>query len=507
MTRKYDARTLERMLYRRQFLLGPKKLEGFPTWQRLDLGRQFHLAVHPDLELCRVVRGNKSITLLGYALDPHNPGAGNVDILDDLVQKLDRCDDFFQCTESLGGRWVLVVDDGTRAIVFSDAVGMRQVFYTRGISTWCASQPGLLADVLGLALDEAALAFTRTDRYAHNTNASTWYPGDTTPFADVRLLLPNHYLDLATGLPHRYWPRTNLEPLRFDEGVQKSLRALRGLMESARRRFKLSVAMTAGWDSRLVLAATREMAAQVVYFTGIFWHMTEDHIDAAVPSRLLASLGLNNQLIACKGDPDADFLGVFKRNVVMAHDAYAAVAQGMFDHAPSDRVCTKGDVAEIVKCHFRIDKANGAPIDSHDLAKLSEMDPHPFVIKAFDDWLAGVRTCNIHLLDLYCWEQAMGGLEAMIEAECDLVQEAFSPLNSRDLLTTMLRIREKHRRPPSFDLFKTLIEELWPEALDEPINAQVQTGPKALFRRTIQRLDVHHWAPRSLRRLGRKLLS
>jgi hypothetical protein len=245
----------------------------------------------------------------------------------------------------------------------------------------------------------------------------------------------------------------------------------------------------------------------MIYFTGIFWNMTESHLDASSPSRLLASLGLKNDLIPCKGEPDEDFLRVFKRNVVMAHEAYAPVAQGMFDHALADRVCTKGDVAEIVKCHFRTEKDNGASIDGHDLAKLAEMDSHPFAIRAFDEWLSGVRTYNVHLLDLFCWEQAMGSLEAMIEAQCDLVQEAFSPLNSRDLLTTMLRVPEKHRRPPSFDLFKTMIEELWPEVLNEPINAQVQTGPKAFVRRTIQRLDMHRWAPRSLRRLGRKLLS
>jgi len=297
-----------------------------------------------------------------------------------------------------------------------------------------------------------------------------------------------------------------LEPMAFDEAVTKCLNTLRGLMESARRRFKMSLAMTAGWDSRLLLAATRPMAPDMVYFTGIFWNMTEEHRDAASPSRLLAALGLRNNIIPCKEEPDAQFASLFKRSVVTAHDEYAAVAQGMFDHCPHDRVCTKGDVAEIVKCQFRIDKPNDR-IDAYDLSKLAEMEPHPFVIEAFDEWLAGLRPYNVHPLDLFCWEQSMGVLEAMIEAECDIVQEAFSPLNCRELLTTMLRVPERHRRAPAYVLFQTLIERLWPEVLSEPINDQMQTGARALLRRAIMKMNVHAWAPRRLRRLGRRLLA
>jgi hypothetical protein len=235
--------------------------------------------------------------------------------------------------------------------------------------------------------------------------------------------------------------------------------------------------------------------------------MDEAHMDAASPSRLLSRLGLKNHLIPCRSEPDSTFRGLFKRNVVMAHDAYGAVALGLFEGCPPDRVCAKGDVAEIAKCYFRIPKSTGAETTAHDLAKLSEMDPHPFVIKAFEEWLADARSCNVHLLDLFCWEQAMGSLEAMVEAECDIAQEAFSPLNCRALLVTMLRVPEKYRRAPTFELFRVLMERMWPEVLSEPINAQTQIGTRAFVRRAIARTGMAKWVPVSIRHLGKKWLS
>jgi hypothetical protein len=126
-----------------------------------------------DLEVQRVGRGERWITLIGYVLDPLNPKAGNLDIIDGLLAQLDTCEGFPETTERLGGRWILIVNDGIRSIMFTDAVGMRQAFYTRGEPTWCASQPGLLAEVLNVQIDEGARAFTQTDRYANDKDAST----------------------------------------------------------------------------------------------------------------------------------------------------------------------------------------------------------------------------------------------------------------------------------------------------------------------------------------------
>ncbi len=172
-----------------------------------------------------------------------------------------------------------------------------------------------------------------------------------------------------------------------------------------------------------MLAATRNKAIDTFYFTGIFPDMTAEHMDASAPSKLLASLGLKNNLIYCPSNVDDGFKRVFECSVSEAHREYTAIAQAMLEGYPLDTICTKGDVAEIVKCYHRLE--DGSEVTANALAKLTEMDPHPFVLNAFEEWLADARPRNVHLLDLFCWEQSMGRLEAMFEAEFDLVHDFF----------------------------------------------------------------------------------
>ena len=418
-----------------------------------------------------------------------------------MLDHLDRFETFLQVTDRLGGRWVLLVNDGIRSITLTDAVGMRQLFYTRGISSgqiWCGSQPRLIAEALSLSIDAEAAAFMRTDSYLNNP--WRWFPGDYTPYKEVKALLPNHYLDLEGGRAHRYWPREDLRPISFNEAFTGSMKLLRGIMDGADRRFKMSVGMTAGWDSRLVLAATRNMVTDTFYFTGIFPYMTADDIDASAPSRLLASLGLKNNLIECPRKVDDGFKSLFERSVSEAHDAYAPIAQAMLSSCPSGRVCTKGDVAEIVKCYHRFE--GHSEVTAYSLASLTRMDPQPFVLNAFDGWLGEARPRNLHLMDLFCWEQSMGRFVAMFEAQFDVVHNSFSPLNCREFLANALRLDEKYRRAPSFLLFKALIKEMWPAVLNEPINGQAQVGMISAIQGAKNALvarRVHKLLPRTMR--------
>ena len=73
MATKDSVEGLEGFLFRRQFVLGPAAVAQFSTWRKIDVGNALFLTVHPDLEVERAVQGDKSITLLGYAIDPLNP--------------------------------------------------------------------------------------------------------------------------------------------------------------------------------------------------------------------------------------------------------------------------------------------------------------------------------------------------------------------------------------------------------------------------------------------------
>ena len=193
-----------RLLYRRQFVLGPRLAEQLAGWKRLTVRSNLYLTVHPDLQTQQVALDNNKITLLGYILDPNRPEANDLDVLKDLLLKLRTCgdlDDFFRYTYDFGGRWILIVDNGKELRLFNDATGLRQVFYTKASSSgeiWCASQPGILAMLLNLEMDPEAVEFINSYQKLNDIWSSKEYfwPGDTSPYREIVHLLPNHYLNL-----------------------------------------------------------------------------------------------------------------------------------------------------------------------------------------------------------------------------------------------------------------------------------------------------------------------
>ena len=63
----YDQATLDRLLFRRQFILGPGRIDRFPSWHTIDLGKALTLAVHPDLDVWRATPQGKPDGVAGWS--------------------------------------------------------------------------------------------------------------------------------------------------------------------------------------------------------------------------------------------------------------------------------------------------------------------------------------------------------------------------------------------------------------------------------------------------------
>ncbi len=457
------------LLYRRQFLISTDPAHVVPGGRQLRVGGGFHVSAHPDLELTQVEIAGKSLTLLGFVLDPDDPAAGNEDILRRLLASGGSVEEILPALEPLGGRWVLVIHDGAKTGVVQDAGGQRQLYFTRhGADFVCASEVGILAEKLGLEMDRAAVDFIRSRRT--DDYEIYWMPGNSSLFHGVSALLPNHWLALDTGAVRRFWPVGPLEPVAAEVALAECLRLLRGQIDSARRRFSLAVPMTAGWDSRLMLALCRDEAPDLYAFTLVYPNLPAGSRDVAIPAALLGKLGIPHHVLTYPKTIDADFRDIFRRNNVSANTAYCGDIQALHASYPPDRVCVTGDVAEVVKSFFFRTRPAESPVTAVELAEIAGIGSHPFAVAAFGRWLENAGDPPFALTDLFCWEQMAGRWQAKVRAEYDMVQESFSPLNNRRLLATMLALPAEWRQPPDFKLFAGLIQALWPDVLSEPIN-------------------------------------
>jgi hypothetical protein len=400
-------------------------------------------------------------------LDPFQPAATDADLVRELLATLAAGRDPIEQAGRYGGRWILIVDDSSSRRLFHDAIGLRQVYYTDVARTgelWCASQPGIVAGLLQLPVNEEALAlcaaYPRPDGEHRLPVALSSHVG-------MNRLMPNHYLDLATGQSERYWPVRSLEPIGLTDCVERSADILAGLMDSAARRFPLAISMTAGRDSRLVLAAARRIASQASYVTVAKPKMPASDIE--VPARLLGRLGLRHEVIPWPEHVSEEFARIFKQNVTMPHEVYVPEAYAVFTYNRLTKVAVTGSACELARIRWRPSRLGAYDnLTAEKLTKDAKFGDSRLVIEAFRGWLPRVPEFkNPNVMRLYRWE--CGSWLTLAQLEFDTAwRDILTPFNNRLLLTTMLSLDERLRCGPRFPFFVDLMRHLWPEVLTEP---------------------------------------
>lgn len=480
----------ERLLYRSQFILGPYFIEKFKSWNKINISDVTHLTVHPDLHTYQVAGKKKSITLLGYILDPNNPQDGDSDIINKLFHEIfNDTANYFKQTYNFGGRWILIVDDGEEIRLFTDPAGVRQVVYTDKNYTkdfWCASQPGTIAEILNLKMDNDAVNFINSFK---RKNDEYYWPGDSSPYKEIKHLLPNHYLELKEGSYHRYWPDKAFNRISFDQAIEKCSHYLEGLMISASKRYNLILSLSSGWDSRLLLASCKKIKNKCSYLTEIKDGMTKNHPEVAIPNRLLSKWNLKHDILAFPAEIiNDDFKKMFYKNVPFAHHKWALKAEAYFNYYNFNNVDVVGTVSDIAKCFYYKKVSNNNKITSLELSKLLGVENDKFALSYLNKWIMGIgEIYNYNVLDLFYWEQRAGRWVATNALEFDVGrQDIFIPYNCRTLLIDMLSVNEKFRKPPNYKLLNKMISNLWPEVLSEPINPHKKVSILNKFKRKLR---------------------
>jgi hypothetical protein len=472
--------------YISQFVLGPVSTVCRGGWKRTRIEGELQLCTHPGLGVTQATYRDRSLTLVGFMLDPDLPNSTDADIVERLLEGCTSLQTLIAGTSRLGGRWVLIATYGKNKYLFNDAFGLRQVFYTDPKLTgalWVMSQPKIGADVLNLAIDDAAQKFIAS--YEFRAASEYKWPGASTPYAAIGHLLPNRYLDLGTGSVHRYWPDRPLERIGLRDAVHQLSELFKGLIKAAATRFDLALAVTAGLDSRLVLAASKDVSKKITYVTVRQWMAPDDHCDIVVSGRLLERLGLKHTVIKAPLTASPEFSRAFKDNVFLAHNHYEPDAEAILKHFSRKKVVVTGSGGEVGRSYHSLPLENNGKVTAEYLSKLEEMGSNDYAVRYFQQWLDDLGDLyNVSLLDLFEWDIGSGNWLAMTQLEFDIAwKDILTPYNCRAIMALMLSVDEKYRKGPENRLFLETIRNLWPEVLSEPINPHKNCEQPSLRRR------------------------
>ena len=470
---------MQKYLYRRQYLLGPRCSEGLIPGEAIAVAEGYHLTAHPELEVTRASAGGNWLLLLGYVLDPFHPEEDNEAIIQGMVRDARTPDDIFSRLRDKCGRYVVIAKTGDELRMFSDAAGMRQIFYCEDAAgkVWCSSQPHIIAHCLNIPVDEA----TRSDlaKTALFATQKYWYPGSVTLFDGIRHLMPNHYLDLKKKETVRYWPNRSLQPAPVEECVAKSGELLSGIIDSAGYRFSnLAFAISSGLDSRVLLAASRRTSGKIRYFTHLQHGESKTDTSLSIPSLLCNALGLSHVYVHEEEAIDGAFEQLFNANVFTARrstmsNAYAIYRQ--FGLEGKDLTVIYGNCAEITKRdRSRYPKLPNFLITGKSITEMALLSRSATALKEFEGWLTSLRSLaeqyDLDVLDLLHWEHRVGSWAAMSFHEYETAFEIVCPYSCRQYIELLLGVPFKYRTKPDYLLQKRIAKALWPETLGLPIN-------------------------------------
>jgi hypothetical protein len=477
--------------HRNQFALG-RGVSAPKGWASLDLGVFGTLATHPSLSVTQAQGHGQQLVLVGDVFDWQRPSESNQGLLARLATENRTKDELLTATAELGGRWVLLRICANEGALFHDATGLRAVCYAMDSDGFpaAASDQGMLARIAHLPVDRASMAFAE----AFSQRVSQWWlPGDALLFEGGRQLLPNHVLDMRTGTASRFWPSGEPTGDAKETLLERCAGRLEGTIAAAARRYPLALGLSAGWDSRLVLAFCRDIRDDLQAYSTVAPGRGGLPADTNLPTGLCETLGIRHERLMPATHASSDFSRAFREHVYQPLLEFEPYMETELAFSGCKKAGVTGNIAEIVKLPYE-GKTGEQGFDDRNpehLARLVRMQGFEYAATALARWrISAAESPRITIPELLYWENRCGRWLSRNALMFDIGwREIIMPFNCRALLSDFLEISADLRRRPDCLAFESLIRQRWPEVLSVPVVSKArESRSRRLWTQTRQSL-------------------
>ena len=450
--------------YRRQFLITPQKMFR-DTWKKVVIN-EYNLFYHPELEFTNSGFDGTELVMLGSMYDWETPENSNQQLLDTLAAT-GSFEHFLRQLAKYAGQYVIVYFTPNKFILLNDVCAQHEIYYDASFSTF-GSQPKLIGDVIELQphTDTKAALFYSSQEFL----SKKLFAGATTHVENIRHLLPNHYIDLNKKTVIRYFPSAPLVPLSIEEVAPKACQILKGYTKAIAMRKKMAMAVTGGYDSRMLFLASLDEDCK--YYILKHKNMSDKHHDITVPQRLTKIHGKLFEVI-----PDAENFEDISDSVDFQRKIHEAGKK--FEN----HIYLNGNISEVARNFYGFKKNMSA----EDLAYINGYGKSAYVTYIYRQWLENAtlfKTNGYAVLDMFYWEERLGIMVAKEKTMMNALGiELFSPFCSRDLILLLLSTPPKDRDYCFNKLYDTIMLQLSPKALKIPINPYLKKDIIRLMKR------------------------
>ncbi|RMZ61850.1 hypothetical protein D9U34_22125, partial [Vibrio anguillarum] len=211
-----------------------------------------------------------------------------------IVNELDNSDISFPIiNKSLSrccGRYYLFYSDSKVDMLRADATSLAQINFSSSYGLIATDISLLQYQSIKLTHNEEAYKFYK-EVFPKKGNGNAWI-GHETIFNEIEKVLPNHALSIRDMKVVRYWPQVEFKYHDINQVVTEVAEELKAILKAFSEVSPLSIAVTAGNDSRVMAAATKEIKHRCYYFIDKLKNLNDDHPDIVIGKRICDTLGV-----------------------------------------------------------------------------------------------------------------------------------------------------------------------------------------------------------------------
>lgn len=423
-----------------QYIISNKKIDFPINHGEIFFHNNLNIVIHSSNHENLILSNN--IIFFGECFDYENPSFTNKEIINkleglSLEEKIER-------VNKLTGFFILIFIENTNTYIFNDASGQLEAYISHvDDKFYVTAQPNFINDLSG-----NIVYHDDVPQYIIDKKINIF---QKTPFKFIDKLISNFYYDVNNKKYIRFYPVSSLPIINNHTVAEKALNILENSLKSMALRKKINIAVTAGWDSRILFAASVKNAENVDYY--VLNHNTEDgrqdvKIAKQITDHFSKELKVIDYDLSLVNDIDKSKITVWK------DDEKGHKMSGLMNIYFSDQYLINGNISEVARNFYDPLPKN---ISVSDICYILGIKDGSYEKKAVNEWL---KTTNkyIHLLDSIYWEHKMPNWAGSSKSISNMYNIVISPFNNRYLLNLLLSTKRKDRDKYFHKIYENILK-------------------------------------------------
>src|SRR5699024_7069039 len=199
---------------------------------------------------------SSSIYIIGYALDVRNGDLKIESVAKNLLTAYEDKNNFLEELDYISGRYILLLDNGDKTEIYTDATGLKPIFYWDNVIY--GSHEVLVREIINANFE------VQINKLSKRMNGYLDYSNSNGIFK----VNPNFTYYISENKPMRIYPRKKFKLKTSEEVLNLLLPAFEEEVKWLdNQNQKLYLSLTGGFDSKVTMALTKNIQEKMSYFT------------------------------------------------------------------------------------------------------------------------------------------------------------------------------------------------------------------------------------------------